>query len=64
MARAGSRYPGQIGEWALQDVLVEKDERIERLILRRGSHPASDGEVRQKGDDLALGHILGVTISD
>ncbi len=50
------------GEVLLEDVAVEKHEGRERLGLGRGADGALDGEMRDEGVDLGLGHLEGMAL--
>ncbi len=39
---------------------MQEDERVERLVLRRGRHVPLHGEVRQERGDLRRAHLVRV----
>ncbi len=47
-------------ERLLQDMLVEKENRRQRLVLRRRSDVLLDGQVRQKTVDVVFGKFAGM----
>lgn len=47
-AAPGPHHPVEFAELPPKHVPVEKQERVERLILRRACNPLSDRQVRQK----------------
>jgi hypothetical protein len=46
----------------LQYVTIEKDEGVERLILRRGAHVMLDGERGEKFGDAVLALVGGMMV--
>jgi hypothetical protein len=50
----------ELAHLAVQHVAVEKEDRAERLGLRRGADVLGDGQVRDEGVDLGLRHVCRV----
>jgi hypothetical protein len=57
----GAHELAELADLAVEDVPVEKEERGERLRLRRGADLLVHGQVGDEGVDLRLGHLGGVT---
>jgi hypothetical protein len=47
----------------MQDVAVEKQQRAQRLVLRRRRHPSFDGERAEKLRDLRRPHFDGMALA-
>src|SRR5258708_89680 len=53
----------ELRERQFQDVSVKKEQRGERLVLRRGAHARLYGEARKEGVDLGLAHLPGMALA-
>jgi hypothetical protein len=52
----------QPAELLVKDVAVQKDQRTERLMLRRGAHLPVHGQRREKPRHLVLAHLQGMAL--
>jgi hypothetical protein len=52
-----------VGQRDPEDVAVEEEEGGQRLVLRRGCHPARGGQVGEKGPDLVNAHLLRMPLA-
>lgn len=50
------------GEWSIQDLLVQEQQRRQRLVLRRRAHLRLRRQVREVRPDLGLGHRVRVSL--
>ncbi len=47
----------------MHDVAVEEQERAQRLVLGRGSHPTLDGQGTEKVSDFGRAHLGGMALA-
>src|SRR6266545_3524099 len=47
-------------EVLLQDLVIQEEQGVESLVLRRGAHALREGEMRKEAVDFVLAHVGGV----
>lgn len=60
--RAGADDAGQVSEGAMEDGIIEEQERAEGLVLGRGGDRAANGERGQEGGDRGLAEEVGMLL--
>jgi hypothetical protein len=58
----GPYHALELADITPEHVLIEKHNRIERLILRRGRHPPIDRKVCQKRLDFGSPHLVRMAL--
>jgi hypothetical protein len=59
----GPNHIIQPAEVLVKDVAAQKDQRTERLILRRGAHLPVHGQRREKPRNLVLAYLQGMALA-
>lgn len=54
---------GEVGQLAIEHLLVKKEERAEGLVLRGSGDLGINRQMTQKGGDLLFAHFEGVSLS-